>query len=571
MTGAVSNFRNEVRAFRARWAVVRPYALPHSRSILGAGGCLISGTALGTLSAILTGKTIDALYARSLGFVVALVTVQMFASLLQSLVGYLQNRFTIGFSQGLGRDLRVALASKIQHANIESFNAQTLGAITNRVDGDVWSLTLSVEAAVPALVSIISVAWLVVVLPFLNWKLSLLAYVFMPLWFVLAGKSGSALAPVSRKLSVIRDAFDNIITETLRLPGVLRVKNFIQYESDGRRLYEVLSDLRAAAFEQNSVRLPYSLAQGALLTVSSGAIFLFGSWLVIQKQCTIGTLVALVALLARLYGPLASVSGFQAQLVSMAMVIDRVIEMLGIPQERTNGNQVRQFAISMRNVSFAFGKNEVLRNVNLHVGIGDRVVIQGESGSGKTTLAYLLLCLYRPTSGVIYLGEESIEKLDINDVRRSIIYVGQQPGLHRGTVRENLLYGNPEAAEEYVDEIIEMCQLTHVINELPLGLDTILDQDGSRLSTGQRQRLMIARALLVGPRILILDEATNGLDREMESKLLDVLHFRFPTMTIVHICHRPPQSIFYARVINLDELQVGMNRPGAPVVGLSDA
>lgn len=534
-----------------QWRKVGPFVRRRYRSAVAAGSCIVVSSAIGTLTPILTGRTIDAISARNPRLLVLLIGAQLLIVFFNTVLGFVQSRYSIDFSQGFTNDLRLALADRLRRARLKHLASIEFGQIANRIDGDVQSLSQSISASVPVFASAMNLLWLVVALPLLNWRLAIVGYIFAPIWFWVSVSSGSTFAPITRRMSILGDHLYGVVSETLRLPGILRVKNFVQYDWDQQKLRNALTQLSVTAQDINNAGLPFSIAQGLLSSVAPAAVLGVGAWLVFRGEATVGTIVAFSGLMVRFYGPIMTLANFQSHFISMGAILDRVIEMLEIPTEEAAGDSVSGATITADAVSFSYRDEVVLSGVNLTIPPGSSVLVSGPSGCGKTTLARLLVRFYEPDSGRLSLDGIPMQQVKLDELRRTIIYVPQEAALNSGTLRENLLYGSVSSSDAEMREALSLSELSDYVATLPAGLDTRLGPDGMSLSAGQAQRVAIAQALLARPKVLILDEATNALDVETENAVLRNIRRSLPAMTLVLIAHKPPAELVFEQIIDL--------------------
>lgn len=297
-----------------------------------------------------------------------------------------------------------------------------------------------------------------------------------------------------------------------------------------------------AVFRNNLV----SAAQDSL----SGAIELLGTLLVLwagfslteQGVIGVGSLMTFYALLGYFTEPVKDLTGLQSAIQAAIAAADRLNDVLDLHCEDTGAQQAlppRVECWSFRDVCFRYGTQELLLDhICLDIRRGQTLAVVGESGSGKTTLARLLLRFYEPENGAILAGGEALPQFSLSALRRNVAYVGQDACLFADTIRNNLTLGLDGVSD---DELCRVCRLSRAadfIEQLPLGYETPLDENGANLSGGQRQRLAIARALLRAPQLLILDEATSSLDAQTEAAISDALHTFSRDMACLMISHR---------------------------------
>ncbi len=278
--------------------------------------------------------------------------------------------------------------------------------------------------------------------------------------------------------------------------------------------------------------------------VGPALVYAFGGWLVIAGDLELGTVVAFVALLRRLYSPASDLAGVRVDVMTSYAYFDRIFGVLDLvptiqnepgatPLDTVDG------AIRFEQVSFAYpGGENALHAVDLEIAAGQCLALVGASGAGKSTLAALVPRLYDPTSGCVYIDGRDVRTVELASLRRHIAMVTQETYLFHDTILENLRYGRPDATTAQIEDAARSAQIHDVIAALPDGYHTVVGDRGYRLSGGERQRLAIARALLKDPRILILDEATSSLDSHNELLIQAALDPLLANRTSLVIAHR---------------------------------
>jgi ATP-binding cassette subfamily B protein len=278
---------------------------------------------------------------------------------------------------------------------------------------------------------------------------------------------------------------------------------------------------------------------------------------------TVGTLLALTALLARLYGPLTALSNVRVDIMTALVSFERVFEVLDLPPlvaEKTDAVDLpaRPVRVELDSVGFAYpsadevslaslestatgdrkGSGVVLRGIDLTVEPGQLVALVGPSGAGKTTITGLVARLYDPTSGAVRINGVDLRDATLSSVHRTVGVVSQEAHLFHDTIRANLAYAAPEATEAQMWSALESAQVAPLVHALPAGLDTVVGDRGHRLSGGEKQRLALARLLLKSPGLIVLDEATAHLDSESEAAVQRALDTALAERTALVIAHR---------------------------------
>lgn len=474
------------------------------------------------------------------------------------------------FSTALGADMVCALRAEMYaHLLRQSpgfFTWARTGAVVSRLDGDVTGIervvTTTLPSAVGALVTLTTALAATVVL---EWRLALTILILAPAMYLLASWFGKALKTVGRHRMEAQAELNSLVAERLTPGGIELVQLFSE---PGREI----SAFAARSGRARNLAVRHSALEGGahasmicLMTGTTAAAYVVAGNGVMTGSLSLGTMVALLTLLARLYGPLASLPSLKADIVAGQLSMARVWEVLDflplvtdplhpldLPARRAQGAHV---AIS--GLSFAYppkraavlesladsseqdqGPRTVLKGISIDIPAGTTVAIVGPSGSGKTTLSRLLLRTWDPGAGSIRIDGVDLRDLRLSALRSVIGVVPQEPYLLQGTIRANLLLADPGAGERELLAACRTAQLLPLLARLPEGLDTLVGGRGTRLSGGERQRLSIARLLLQQPRVIVMDEATSHLDprteRELRHALTHVLHGR----TCILIAHR---------------------------------
>lgn len=297
-----------------------------------------------------------------------------------------------------------------------------------------------------------------------------------------------------------------------------------------------------SAYRNNLLAISLDTLSTAVELIGTAVILWIGFSMVLLEQVTIGQVIAFYMLLSMFTEPIKNLIDLQPTIQTALVAADRLNDVLDLTREQrpeTGEPLPTVTEWTLEHVDFRYGNHELtLKNISFSLRRGEKIAIVGESGSGKTTLAKLLLRFYEPERGRILADGTDIRQRDLTALRESVAYVDQNTFLFADTIRNNLKLSNPEATDERIWEVCDICHASEFIRKLPLGLDTPLDENGMNLSGGQRQRLSIARALLKDPQLLILDEATSNLDTVTESSIKSTIFALDRELTCIIIAHR---------------------------------
>jgi ATP-binding cassette, subfamily B, bacterial len=461
---------------------------------------------------------------------------------------------TIG--QGVMFDLRVAIYRRLHEMPFECFSRQRPGEAITRVLNDVQGVGGVVSGTLMDVVqsSIVLVSTSAFIL-ILDWRLGLLAIALLPLFVTPTRRVGRKRKALKRNLQARVGDLTGFLAETLSVSGALTIRVFGAEESEVTRLVSKADEIRQLSLQQTLVGRWFNLLLGLFESIGPALVFAVGGVLVIHGEVPLGTIVAFVALLKRLYSPASSLAGVHVDLITGYAYFERVFSMLdGAPRRRIEGGRELGLAggdVEFKQVSFAYeGSGPSLSGVDLRIPAGKTVALVGPSGAGKSTMASLLAGLYDPSEGFVTIGGIDLKDINERTLRASTAIVTQDTFLFHATVLENLRYGKPAASRTKVEAAARQAQIHEVIAALPDGYDTVVGERGCRFSGGERQRLAIARALLKDPRILILDEATSSLDADAESIVQQALSGLRRGRTTLVITHR------LSTIVDADEIVV---------------
>ena len=505
--------------------------------------CILAAAGLGLAPALLTKHLIDVSLARhdvralwiDVGGMVA-------AAVVAALLGVYQGFLNSLVGEGIMRDIRTKLVSHLHGMPITFFTNTKTGEIMNRVSSDVDNVDNVVTGTLVQIVTnVATIATTIVTMFVLDWKLSLLALAVVPLMIV-------PLSPVGRRMYVVRkatrekrDEIESLTQETLSLSGITLIKSFVRERFEAKRFYDVSTGLMDLEIRLAMVGRWFIASISAMVIVGPAIVWLGGGYLTIFYGLTVGTIVAFVALLGRLYGPASTLAGIQVQIVSALAVFERIFEYLDMEPEPSGDLDLPQVAggIVFENVHFSYTpERTVLNGVDLEIRPGQVAAFVGPSGAGKTTITQLVPRFYDPQEGRVLVDGLDVKTVKLDSLRSHIGIVTQETYLFHDTILANLRYAREDATPAQIDEAVRAANLAEFVASLPAGYQTVVGERGHKLSGGERQRLALARVLLKDPRILILDEATSALDSENEALIQAAFDEAMHGRTSLVIAHR---------------------------------
>jgi ATP-binding cassette subfamily B protein len=531
---------------KADWGRISAFFRPYWRQEALILACIVAVSLLGLLPPLFTKWLIDdAIPHHSIPGVWWNVGGMVVSALIGSGISVYQGYLNSLVGEGIMRDIRTSLVAHLHRMSLAFFTNTKTGEIMNRVSNDVDNIDNIVTGTLVTIVTNFAVMLTTVVTIFiLDWRLALVALIVIPFMIFPLSPVGRRMYQIRKRTRQKRDEIESITQETLSISGITLIKSFVREPWERARFYRVGTDLMKLEIDLAMVGRWFINAMAAMVIIGPAVVWLVGGWLAIAGDVTIGTIVAFVGYLARLYGPASALAGVQVQIISALAVFERIFEYLDMPPE---GNEKPgalvlgevNGAVAFDDVHFAYTPERVaLDGVTFRIEPGQMAAFVGPSGAGKTTITQLVPRFYDPQQGTVRIDGHDVRDVTLASLRQNIGIVTQETYLFHDTIAANLRYGREDATDEQIVAAAKAANIHAFISGLPDGYQTIVGERGHALSGGERQRLAIARVLLKNPCILILDEATSALDSQNEALIQEALVPLMQGRTSLVIAHR---------------------------------
>jgi ATP-binding cassette, subfamily B, bacterial len=476
----------------------------------------------------------------------------------------IQRYFSARVGEGLIYDLRTRVFGHVQRMPVAFFTRTQTGALVSRLNNDVIGAQQAITSTLSNVVSnVVGLVLVITAMLFLSWQITIGALVLLPVFLLPARWVGRKLQGISRQAMQLNADMSTTMTERFNVAGALLVKIFGRLGDEERQFARKAGEVRDIGVTQAMYGRVFFTGLTLVASLATALVYGVGGLLVLDNDITLGTLVALAALLSRLYGPLTALSNVQVDVMTALVSFERVFEILDLPpmvDDKPDAEVLPRgaSAVEFRNVSFKYPtasevslaslesvavldqapSQQVLFDVSFDVRPATMTALVGPSGAGKTTITALVARLYDVTAGSVRVGDHDVSDVTLESLHRVVGVVTQDAHMFHDTIRNNLLYAHPEASEADLVEACKAAQIWDLVASLPDGLDTMVGDRGYRLSGGEKQRLAIARLLLKAPDVVVLDEATAHLDSESEVAVQRALETALAGRTSLVIAHR---------------------------------
>ncbi|MCX7872332.1 MAG: ABC transporter ATP-binding protein/permease [Verrucomicrobiae bacterium] len=521
------------------------YLSPYKWMAIGTVACALLSLAFSFAYPRLTHLLIDEVIGKQRQeLLLSSMVLLVLAFLLRDLFNHLRIKINNTLEQNVIFDIRRQLFARLQRLPVCYFDQRASGDLMTRVMEDVTAVErLLIDGVEQGAVVLVSIVGVTVILFWMNPVLAAIAMIPIPLLTAGALLYTFTAHKRYRAHREASSALNALLMDDLQ--GIRQIKAFAREDYEDDRFARKASDLRNA-----SLKIMYAWAFYSPLMNFFGAIgvvfvLYFGGKQVLANQMTLGELMGFLLYLNLFYEPIGRLHGLNQMLQAARAAGERIFDIMDAKIEAENSSRTARFTSTVRgeviyeNVGFIYPNGRVaLENINICAKAGEVVALVGPTGSGKSTLANLLPAFYEPTQGRIMIEGMDISTIQLNELRSKISFVSQEPFLFNGTIRENILYGKPDATEAELINASVSANCHYFIENLPRGYDTYVGERGIRLSVGEKQRVSIARALLKNAPILILDEATASVDTATEKLIQEALQRLMKNRTCFVIAHR---------------------------------
>ena len=553
------------------------YAIPYKSVFALFLICLIADAVLTIATPLLLRQLIDnGVIPKDRGVVTTMAVAVALLAIASALVNIVVRWISAKIGEGLIYDLRSQVFRHVQEQSIAFFTRTQTGALISRINSDVIGAQRAFTSTFSGIISNVLTLILVVgTMLALSWQITIASLLLLPIFLAPTKWIGSRLQGYTRDSFEINAEMSSTMTERFNVSGALLVKLYGDLNEESKVFKKKARKVADIGISMAMLNTFFFIALISIAALATAIAYGIGGHLAIDGAITVGSLIAITTLLARLYGPLVALATVRVDVMGALVSFERVFEVLDLEPmvkeiAQPKALQSKTPAIAFTDVRFTYPKaqeislasleaaslpevkdsEEILKGITFEVKPGTVTALVGPSGAGKTTISALLPRLYDVTNGSISIDGEDIRNFSLNSLRASIGVVMQDSHLFHDTITSNLRYAKSDATLEEMQAACEAAQIWDLVSSLPNGLETMVGERGHRLSGGEKQRLAIARLLLKSPSIVILDEATAHLDSENEELVQKALSEALHGRTSIVIAHR------LSTVMNADQIIV---------------
>jgi ATP-binding cassette, subfamily B, bacterial len=550
-----------------------PYASRYRWSLVALVICTIIDSCVTVATPVILGLIIDdAILPHRLSVLVELTIAAAALAMVDALALYIQAWCSARVGQGLVFTLRAQVFKHVQQQPLAFFTRSQTGSLVSRLNTDVIGAQQAITVLLTQVVSTVSTLILALTAMFyLSWQITLITVALIALFIVPVKLIGRKLQRLARQQMQLTAEVGSLMNERFNVAGAMLSKLYGRPEAEADLFISRAGRVRDVSIVTNVYARGFFIVVTLLASLITTLVYGLGGSSVISGSLKLGTVVALVTLIARLYGPINQLTSLQVNYMTMLVSFDRIFEVVDLKPLIAESPHASPLPAScpangtapdveFDRVSFRYpaasevslpslesialpvperGENAwALREVSFRAPPGKLTALVGPSGAGKTTITHLVPRLYDPVSGIVRIGGHDVRDATLGSLRDTVGVVTQDAHLFHETIRANLLYARPEATEQELVEACEAARIWDLISALPDGLDTIAGDRGYRFSGGEKQRIALARLLLKSPSIVVLDEATAHLDSESEAAIQRALKNALSGRTSIVIAHR---------------------------------
>jgi len=465
-----------------------------------------------------------------------------FIFIFRSLFSFFQSFEMVKVSQNILKNMRITVFSHIQNLTFRVIEKMKKGDLLSRISNDIENINNFLTSGFSELASnILFIIGVVIIMMLLSWKLALVSLSIIPLIVLVTSFMTRWTRKVYRKNQKVVGELSGFLEENLT--GIRTIKSFGREEYTTSKFKLINNRARKIEFKAEIAALILPPTLHSLSGVGIGLVVLLGSILVLKGHASIGALAGIIIYTRRFFHPFRALASLYNQLQSALAGIERIRE-IQIQKVESDPETAKEISnvkgnISIDDIHFSYdNSHEVLRKININIRAGHTLALVGPTGAGKTTIVKLISRFYEPDSGKIIIDEKNFSDLKKKSYRKNISVVLQEPFIFSRSIRDNLKYGNHNSTDEEMIASSKIANAHHFIKNLPEGYDTIISEESSNISAGERQLLSIARALLADRPIIILDEATSNVDTRTEKSIQDALSKLSKNKTSIVIAHR---------------------------------